>query len=207
MQVECRDDRHVRPDDVADALEHDAFGVVLLGRDRRAMGAEIDAIDRHRGFEPARHRMDHFLEKAVLDRPIRLAHRQYDTDRGPRRCRIHRRDKTRRFGQHRRGRAARLVEDCLTLEISARRKMRLCRGRREFVALDRKAENGDPRIGRSGHGCHRLSIAVIASEAKQSRADLFHRDCFVAALSAMTALGYRRNGWSTTAFCSGVSAL
>jgi hypothetical protein len=51
--------------------------------------------------------------------------------------------------------------------------------------------------------------AVIASEAKQSpgRFRSTEGDCFVAALLAMTALTHRRNVWSTTAFCSGVSAL
>ena len=74
VQVECRDDRHVRPDDVADALEHDAFGVVLLGRDRRAMSAEIDAIDRQGRCEPALEALYNVLtpeQKAVVDHPFR----------------------------------------------------------------------------------------------------------------------------------------
>ena len=143
VQVEGRDDRHVRPDDAAHQFEQHAFRIVLLGRHRRAVGADIDAVERQRRGQPALDRGEQFLEEVVLDRPVRLAHRQRDADRLPRPGRVHRRDKARRLGQHRRGRAARLGEDGVALEIGAGEKMRLDRRRRELVALDREAEDGD----------------------------------------------------------------
>ena len=154
VQVVGRDDRHVRPDDPAHPLEQHALGIVLLGRQRRAVGADIDAVDRQRRVQPALHRVEQFLEEVVLDRPVRLGHRQRDADRLPRPGRVHRRDKARRLGQHRRGRAARLADDGVAFEIGAGEEMRLRRRRRELVALDREAEEGD-----AGAACRPPALA------------------------------------------------
>jgi len=49
-------------------------------------------------------------------------------------------------------RAARFGHDVVAFEIGAGEKMRLRRRRREFVALDREAEDGDARVCGLGHG-------------------------------------------------------
>ena len=134
------------PTIAAHQLEQHALRVVLLGRHRRAVGADIDAVDRQGGNQPALDRVEQLLEELVLDRAVRLAHRQRDADRLPRTGRVHRRDKAGRLRQHRRGGAARLGDDVVAFEIGAREKMRLGRGRREFVALDREAEDRDAGI-------------------------------------------------------------
>ncbi len=152
VQVEGGDDRDLRPDDPAHQLEQRAFRVVVLGGQRRAMGAEIDAVERQRCGEPPLDGAEQFGEKTVLDRTVGLAHRQRDADRLPRSARIHRGDEARRFRQHRRRRAARFGQDVLAFEIGAGEEMRLARRRREFVALDREAEKGDPGRDRGGHG-------------------------------------------------------
>src|SRR5207302_11273545 len=118
-----------------------------------------------------------------------------DAERDPRPGGIHRRDKARRLGQHRRGRTARLLEDVLAFEIGAGEKMRLCRGRRELVALDREAKDGDARGGGSGHGFHKW-LSLRAQRSNLAPAALCLRDCFVATLLATTVFAYRRNGWS-----------
>ncbi len=152
VQIKARDDRHVRADDTPHGLEEDALGVVLRRRQRRAMRADIDAVERRCGLEPARDGVEELGEKSVLDRAVGFAHRQRNADRLPGPRRIHRRDKTRRLRQHRRGGSACLREDVVALEVGAGQKMRLRRRRREFVALDREAENGDTRASGLGHG-------------------------------------------------------
>ncbi len=151
VQVERRDDRHLRTDDATHQREQHAFRIVLLGRHGRAVRADIDAVQRQRSGQPALNCSQQLTKEFVLDRSIRLAHRQRDTDRMPWPGGVHRRDKAGRLGQHRRRGPARLGDDIVAFEIGAREKMRLCRGRSEFVALDREAEDCDAGVG-SGHG-------------------------------------------------------
>ena len=107
VQVETGDDRHAGADDIADGLEKDAFGVVLLCRQRRAVCADIDTVERQGRLEPACDRVEQLGEKPMLDRPVGPAHRQRDADRVPRPGRVHCRDKAGRLRQHRRGGRAR----------------------------------------------------------------------------------------------------
>ena len=51
VQVEARDDRHLRPDDAAHARENLAFAVVEMLGHHRAVQVEVDAVD---GRPPAR---------------------------------------------------------------------------------------------------------------------------------------------------------
>src|SRR5262249_51909867 len=55
------------------------------------------------------------------------------------------------FREHRRRRGARLADDVVAFEIGARVEMRLGRRRRELVAFDREAEQGDLRVVGNGH--------------------------------------------------------
>ena len=187
VEVETGDDRHAGADDIADGLEEDALGVVLLRRQRRAMRADIDAVERQGRLEPACDGVEQLREEPMLDGPVGPAHRQRDADRLPRPGRIHRRDKAGGLREHRRGRRARLRYEVVALEIGVGEEMRLRRRRREFVALDREAEDGDARGGGSGHGCHKW-LSLRAKRRNLAPAALCPRDCFVAALLAMTAL-------------------
>jgi hypothetical protein len=164
VEVERRDDRHVRPDDLAHHREEGAFRVVVLGRHRRTVGADIDRVERQRRAQPGADRAEKFDKERVLDRPVRFGHRQRDADRDPRTDPIHCRDEARRFGQHRRRRPARLADDVVTLEIGPVEKMLPGGDRREFVALDREAHQGDARRRGGGHGgrLRYLAAAILA---------------------------------------------
>ncbi len=140
MQVEGGGDRHIGTDDVSDKRKQHAVRIVLLGRQGRAVRADIDGIDRQRGAQPTLDRVEQFEEKPVLDRAVGLGHRERDTNRNPRPGSVHRRDKARCLRQHPRVRRSRLGADRVTFEIGARGEMRLGRDRCKFIALDRKAK-------------------------------------------------------------------
>ncbi len=151
MQIQRRRDRHIGADDLPHLREQDAVRVVLLGRQPRAVRADIDGVDRQLRFEAALDRVEQLDKEGVLDRTVRLGHRQCDTDRRPGAGGVHRRDKARRFRQHARRRRARVLDDRVAFEIGASEKMRLGRHRRELVALDREAEECHARRGWAGH--------------------------------------------------------
>ena len=145
VQVEGRGDRHIGADDPAYPLEQEAIGVVLLGRQRGAVRADVDGVDGQRRFQALLDRGEQLDEEPVLDRSVGLGHREGYADgvHGPEASIAA--TKPGVSASMRGADGARLGEDRIALEIGARGEMRLGRGRREFVALDRKAEECDAR--------------------------------------------------------------
>jgi len=151
VQIQGRRDRNIGPDDLPYLGEQDTVGVVLRGRQRRTVRADVNGIDQQGRFETALNRAEQLDKEGVLDRSVGLGHRQDDADRYPGAGRVHRRDKPRRFRDHAGRRRPRIIDDRSAFEIGAGEKMFLGRGRRELVALDRKAEDRHAGGGGDSH--------------------------------------------------------
>ena len=145
MQVDRRDDRRPRPGGGAHHRIELAVGVRAAGRDHAAVVADVDRVQLSRGLQAIAHRGEGRLEKALVHRAAWLAGGDDDRDRRPRAERVHFAVERRDFGRKRRRFLSRLAADLFAGAVAERAEVALLAHRRERVALQVKAENGDPR--------------------------------------------------------------
>ena len=139
-------------------VEERAFGVVVLGRHRRAVRADIDPVERQRGLEAGAIVASSSAKNACSTGPFGslIASTMPTGCHGP--AASIAATKPGVSGSIVGVVRARLADDVVAFEIGAGDEMRLRRRRREFVALDREAEHGDARVG-GGAGIHAAMLS------------------------------------------------
>ncbi len=145
MQVERGDHGHRGADDAPDHLQHRAFGIVIAGGQAGAMQNGIHGVELAGGRQIGLPALHEPIEERLIDRSIRLRHRQQARHRFPIARGVHRGDETGHLPQHARRGGAGLAQHLVAADQGARPKVSLRRDRRKAVALDREAQQGNAR--------------------------------------------------------------
>ena len=149
VQVVAGDDRHVRTDNAAYQRQDAAFRVMIIGGEPGAVQHAVHAVKPSCRAQPAVPFRHHPIEEHLLDRAVRLRHRQQDRHRLPGAVGIHVGDEAGQFAQHVRCGRPSIVHHRIAAHQRASGEVGLRRNRREAVALDGKAQQRD---ARPGHG-------------------------------------------------------
>ena len=152
VQVEGGGDGDIRSHRLAHHGEEGAVGIVILGGEAGAVGADVDAVQGLRRLQSRAPFPHQALEECVHHGAVRLRLGEADWHRRPGTAAIHGGDKARQLRREARRGGARLRQQLGPRGIGARGEIRLDGRRRELVALDGEAEEGDARRGSCGHG-------------------------------------------------------
>ena len=151
VQVEHGDHGNVGADDAAHHLEQVAVGIVGSFGQCRAMGRDEHRVERQGGLQARLDVAQEIPEEAFLDRAAGLGEGDTQRHRRPLPGAVHLGEEARQVGHGDGGARAGLAHDLVAADVDVLLEIRRGGDRREPVALDGEAENGDPRIV-LGHG-------------------------------------------------------